>query len=51
MRKLLLQLKLEEIHKAAKKAEEAAELKRLLKLMHKKDISVEDLESMISKEN
>ena len=46
-----MQLKLEEIHKAAKKAEEAAELKRLLKLMHKKDISVEDLESMISKEN
>lgn len=42
---------LEEIHKAAKKAEEAADLKRLLKLMHKKDISVEDLESMISKEN
>ena len=42
---------LEEIHKAAKKAEEAAELKRLLKLMRKKDISVEDLESMISKED
>ena len=32
-------------------AEEAAELKRLLKLMRKKDISVEDLESMISKED
>ena len=33
-----------------KKAKEAAELKRLLKLMHKKDISVEDLEAMISRE-
>ena len=49
--KTALAAQLEEIHKAAKKAEEAAELKRLLKLMHKKDISVEDLESMISKEN
>ena len=45
--KTALAAQLEEIHKAAKKAEEAAELKRLLKLMHKKDISVEDLESMI----
>ena len=36
---------------AEKKAKEAAELKRLLKLMHKKDISVEDLEAMISKED
>lgn len=36
--------------KIAAKAKEAAELKRLLKLMHKKDISVEDLEAMISKE-
>ena len=33
-----------------KKAKEAAELKRLLKLMQKKDISVEDLEAMISRE-
>ena len=41
---------LEEIRKAEKKAKEAAELKRLLKLMHKKDISVEDLEAMISRE-
>ncbi len=49
--KTALAAELEEIHKAAKKAEEAAELKRLLKLMHKKDISVEDLVSMISKEN
>ena len=49
--KTALAAQLEEIHKAAKKAEEAAELKRLLKLMHKKDISVEDLESIISKEN
>ena len=32
------------------KAKEAAELKRLLKLMQKKDISVEDLEAMISRE-
>ena len=39
--KTALAAQLEEIHKAAKKAEEAAELKRLLKLMHKKDISVE----------
>ena len=36
--------------RAEKKAKEAAELKRLLKLMHKKDISVEDLEAMISRE-
>ena len=49
--KTALAAQLEEIHKAAKKAEEAADMKRLLKLMHKKDISVEDLESMISKEN
>ena len=49
--KTALAAQLEEIHNAAKKAEEAADLKRLLKLMHKKDISVEDLESMISKEN
>ena len=49
--KTALAAQLEEIHKAAKKAEEAAELKRLLKLMRKKDISVEDLESMISKED
>ncbi len=49
--KTALAAQLEEIHKAAKKAEEAADLKRLLKLMRKKDISVEDLESMISKEN
>lgn len=34
-----------------RKAEQKTELKRLLKLMHKKDISVEDLESMISKED
>lgn len=33
--KTALAAQLEEIHKAAKKAEEAAELKRLLKLMHK----------------
>lgn len=39
-----------ELQEALKK-EEAAELKRLLKLMRKKDISVEDLESMISKED
>lgn len=32
--KTALVAQLEEIHKAAKKAEEAAELKRLLKLMH-----------------
>lgn len=49
--KTALAAQLEEIHKATKKAEEAAELKRLLKLMRKKDISVEDLESMISKED
>lgn len=49
--KTALAAQLEEIHKAAKKAEETAELKRLLKLMRKKDISVEDLESMISKED
>ena len=49
--KTALAAQLEEIHKAPKKAEEAAELKRLLKLMRKKDISVEDLESMISKED
>ncbi len=48
--KTALAAQLDEIHKAAKKAKEAAELKRLLKLMHNKDISVEDLESMISKE-
>ena len=42
---------LDEIRKAEQKTKEAAELKRLLKLMHKKDISVEDLESMISKED
>ena len=41
---------LDEFRKAEKKAKEAAELKRLLKLMHKKDISVEDLEAMISRE-
>ena len=41
---------LDEIRKAEKKAKEAAELKRLLKLMQKKDISVEDLEAMISRE-
>ena len=46
-----LAAQLDEIRKAEKKAKEAAELKRLLKLMHKKDISVEDLESMISKED
>ena len=40
--KTALAAQLEEIHKA--------ELKRLLKLMHKKDISVEDLEAMISRE-
>lgn len=49
--KTALAAQLEEIHKAAKKAEEAAELKHLLKLMRKKDISVDDLESMISKED
>lgn len=48
--KTALAAQLDEIHKAEKKAKEAAELKRLLKLMHKKDISVEDLESMISRE-
>lgn len=45
--KTALAAQLEEIHKA----EEAAELKRLLKLMRKKDISVDDLESIISKED
>ena len=49
--KTALAARLDEIHKAEKKAEEEAELKRLLKLMRKKDISVEDLESMISKED
>lgn len=49
--KTTLAAQLDEIRKAEKKAEEAAELKRLLKLMRKKDISVEDLESMISKED
>ena len=49
--KTALAAQLDEIRKAEKKAKEAAELKRLLKLMHKKDISVEDLESMISKED
>ena len=49
--KTALAARLDEIHKAEKKAEEAAELKRLLNLMRKKDISVEDLESMISKED
>lgn len=51
MKKLHWAAQLDEIRKAEKKAKEAAELKRLLKLMHKKDISVEDLESMISKED
>ena len=41
--KTALAAQLDEIRKAEKKAKEAAELKRLLKLMHKKDISVEDL--------
>ena len=41
--KTALAAQLDEIRKAA-------ELKRLLKLMHKKDISVEDLEAMISRE-
>ena len=49
--KTALAAQLDEIRKAEKKAKEAAELKRLLKLMHKKDISVEDLEAMISKED
>ena len=48
--KTALAAQLDEIRKAEKKAKEAAELKRLLKLMHKKDISVEDLEAMISRE-
>lgn len=48
--KTALAAQLDEIRKAEQKAKEATELKRLLKLMHKKDISVEDLESMISKE-
>ena len=46
--KTALAAQLDEIRKAEKKAKEAAELKRLLKLMQKKDISVEDLEAMIS---
>lgn len=50
MKKLHWAAQLDEIRKAEKKAKEAAELKRLLKLMHKKDISVEDLEAMISRE-
>ena len=45
-----LAAQLDEIRKAEKKAKEAAELKRLLKLMQKKDISLEDLEAMISRE-
>ena len=49
--KTALAAQLDEIRKAEQKAKEATELKRLLKLMHKKDISVEDLESMISKED
>ena len=48
--KTALAAQLDEIRKAEKKAKEAAELKRLLKMMHKKDISVEDLEAMISRE-
>ena len=48
--KTALAAQLDEIRKAEKKAKEAAELKRLLKLMQKKDISVEDLEAMISRE-
>ena len=47
--KTALAAQLDEIRKAEKKAKEAAELKRLLKLMQQKDISVEDLEAMISK--
>ena len=34
----------------AAQLDEIRKLKRLLKLMHKKDISVEDLEAMISRE-
>lgn len=49
--KTALAAQLDELRKAEQKAKEATELKRLLKLMHKKDISVEDLESMISKED
>ena len=49
--KTALAAQLNEIRKAEKKAEEAAELKRLVKLMRKKDISVADLESMISRED
>ena len=49
--KTALAAQLDEIRKAEKKAEEAAELKRLVKLMRKKDISVADLESMISRED
>lgn len=49
--KTALAAQLDEIRKAEQKAKEATKLKRLLKLMHKKDISVEDLESMISKED
>ena len=45
-----LTAQLDEIRKAEQKAKEATELKRLLKLMQKKDISVEDLEAMISRE-
>ena len=41
--KTALAAHLDEIRKAEKKAKESAELKRLLKLMQKKDISVEDL--------
>lgn len=48
--KTALAAQLDEIRKAEKKAEEEAELKRLVKLMRKKDISVADLESMISRE-
>lgn len=49
--KTALAAQLDEIRKAEKKAEEAAKLKRLVKLMRKKDISVADLESMISRED
>ena len=48
--KTALAAQLDEIRKAEKNAMEAAELKRLHKQMQKKDISVEDLEAMISRE-
>ena len=48
--KTALVAQLDEIRNSENKEKEAAELTRLLKLMHKKDISVEDLEAMISRE-